>query len=275
MPEGDTVHRHALQLTPRLVGQKVVAIYARGVRYAALEGETITNVQAQGKHLLIDVGPRARLHVHLGMNGRLSVVPRSELTVVRAARATLAVATAQVAALWSMARTVEVLRTAFSHAHPALRALGPDLLAADFDVGQVVARARATATHVPLGELLLDQRVACGIGNVYKSEVLFLERLNPRTPTSQLDDARLTKLFLHARELMQANLGPWRRTTTANLARNEWIPRGQGRMHIYRRNGRPCVICGTAVSRLYQGDPPRSTYFCAHCQPAALPAPGA
>lgn len=267
MPEGDNIHRHAGEVSARLTGHKVTALYARGVTYDNLVGETVTHVEARGKHLLIDVGTRARLHIHLGMTGSMRIVPRAELTPWRGARASVALATDDLAVLWTAARTVEVLRTAFAHAHPILRALGPDLLSPQFDVDAAVTRARQRPPATTLGELLLDQRVASGIGNVYKSEVLFLEKLDPWTPISAIDDQRLAGLYVRARTLMQANLGPWRRTTTADLARGGWVPRGQGRLHVYRRHRGPCPSCGTPIAMGHQGDPPRSTYHCPRCQP--------
>jgi endonuclease-8 len=267
VPEGDNIHQHAGELGGRLVGQTVTALYARGVAYPALVGQVVTSVEAQGKHLLIGIGDGARVHVHLGMTGSLRLVPRSNLPLSAAARASLVVATDEVAAVWSRAHTVEVLRAAFAHAHPVLRALGPDLLDAGFDAAVAITRARERPPQTTVGELLLDQRVAAGIGNVYKSEVLFLEHVDPWTPVAQLDDPTLTRVYERARTLMLSNLGPWRRTTTANLARGDWGARGRGRLFVYRRAGRPCYVCGAAVATNSQGAPPRSTYFCPRCQP--------
>jgi len=265
MPEGDTIHRQASQLEGQLVGETVKALFARGVGYPRLVGCRIDAVQAQGKHLLIDVGP-ARIHLHLGMQGRLRVDDPRRVTTGTAARASLAIVTDRVAALWWRAPTVEVLRAAFAHAHPALRALGPDLLAPDFDAAAAVARARDRPATTELGALLLDQRVASGIGNVYKSEVLFLERLDPFAPLSSVDDATLARIYTRARELMRRNLGPWRRTTTADLTRGAFGPRGAARVHVYRRAGHPCRQCGGAIAAAPQGDPPRTTYYCPRCQ---------
>ena len=72
MPEGDTIHKHAAQLQARLVGQKTTAVFARGVEYRRLAGVEVARVEAHGKHLFIDVG-EARLHVHLGMYGKMFV----------------------------------------------------------------------------------------------------------------------------------------------------------------------------------------------------------
>ncbi len=275
MPEGDTIHRQAAQLEQQLVGHSLKAFFARGVAYPRLVGQTVVAVRAQGKHLLIDVG-EARVHVHLGMQGRLRVDDPRRLYPSTMGRASLVIVTERIAAVWWRAPTVEVLRAAFAHAHPGLRALGPDLLADQFDAAAVVARARERAPSTELGALLLDQRVAAGIGNVYKSEVLFLERLDPFAAVATVDDATLARVYRRARELMQKNLGPWRRTTT-DLSRaggdgfgggpsGSLGPRGSARVHVYRRAGHPCRVCGSAIASAAQGEPPRRTYFCGKCQ---------
>jgi endonuclease-8 len=265
VPEGDTIHKHATDLRARLEGQKVRAIFARGVEYRRLAGAVVARAEAHGKHLFIGVG-EARLHVHLGMYGRMFLEDARRVTATKAARASLAIVGEQVAALWWRAPTVEVLRAAFAHTHPALQTLGPDLLSEDFDPAVAVARARGRAGTTQLGVLLLDQRVAAGIGNVYKSEVLFLERLDPFAPISSVEDATLTRVYAHTRELMRRNLGPWRRTTTADLTRGGFGPRGSARMHVYRRAGHPCRVCGAAILAAAQGQPPRRTYYCPRCQ---------
>lgn len=265
MPEGDTIHRQAAELQRRLLGRTVTALHARGVAYPRLVGHAVAAVEARGKHLLIDV-ERARIHVHLGMQGRLRLESPEAVSAGAAVRASLCIATAEVVALWWRAPTVEVLRAAFAHAHPALRALGPDLLGPDFDVQAVVARAQQRPATTELGALLLDQRVASGIGNVYKSEVMFLERLDPFTPLSALDEETLARVYAHTRALMQQNLGPWGRTTTVDLRRGGFAPRGAARVHVYRRVGQPCRVCGTTILAATQGEPPRRTYYCPRCQ---------
>ncbi|MFL5306119.1 MAG: Fpg/Nei family DNA glycosylase [Polyangia bacterium] len=265
MPEGDNIHRHASGLQEQLVGRTVTALWARGVAYPRLVGQTVAQVEARGKHLLIDIGP-ARVHVHLGMQGRLRVGPPSPLAPSLAARASLVVATDAANAIWWRAPQVEILRAAFAHAHPVLAALGPDVLAPAFDPAGAVARARQRPADTALGPLLLDQRVASGIGNVYKSEVLFLERMDPFATISSVDDAALSRLYARAQQLMQQNLGPWRRTTTRDMSRGGPTPRGEAALHVYRRARHPCRVCGSAIQLAYQGEPPRSTYYCPTCQ---------
>jgi endonuclease-8 len=266
MPEGDNIHRQATALNEQLVGRSVSVLWARGVPYPRLAGATVTRVEARGKHLLLDVGD-ARVHVHLGMSGRLQLAPGGRLAPSTGARASLAIATDEVTALWWRAPRVEVLRAAFAHAHPALASLGPDVLAADFDAAAAVPRARQRPPETQLGPLLLDQRVASGIGNVYKSETLFLERLDPFASISSVDDATLARLYARARTLMQQNLGPWNRTTTRDMTRGGPAPRGEARLHVYRRAGHSCRACGALIRAAAQGDPPRTTYWCPGCQP--------
>jgi endonuclease VIII len=265
MPEGDTIHKHAAELRARLVGQKATAVFARGVQFRRLAGAVVARAEAHGKHLFIDVG-EARLHVHLGMYGRMFIQDPVTVTTGRAARASLAIIGEQAAAVWWRAPTVEVLRAAFAHAHPALRSLGSDLLSETFDPATAVARARERPGTTQLGVLLLDQGVAAGIGNVYKSEILFLERLDPFAPLSSVEDATLVEVYTHARELMRRNLGPRPRITTADPTRGGFGPRGSARVHVYRRAGHPCRVCGTAILSAVQGQPPRRTYYCPHCQ---------
>jgi endonuclease VIII len=263
MPEGDSIFRHAATLAPRFAGRAVTALHARGVAFPALVGQPIGAIEARGKHLLIPIGDRAIVHVHLGMNGRLRLIPAAEWSTTVAARASLALRTADMAALWSRARAVEVLRAAFAHSHPALRALGPSLLDETFDVAGVLARARARPAETSLGELLLDQRVAAGIGNVYKCEALFLEKLDPWAAIAGVDDDALARLYQTARKLMRRNLGPGMRVTTAN---------GPRRYHVYRRTNDLCPACGARIASGQQGDPARTTYFCPKCQAPRAPA---
>jgi endonuclease VIII len=108
----------------------------------------------------------------------------------------------------------------------------------------------------PVGELLLDQRVTAGIGNVYRCEVLWHERVNPWTQSATLTDKQLGALFEVAREAMRGNLagGPRR------------FP-GYGKEAVHGRGGRPCPRCGTRIQVRAQGEHARLTYWCPACQP--------
>ena len=116
-----------------------------------------------------------------------------------------------------------------------------------------------------MSELLLDQRVVAGIGNVLKTETLFLERINPATLVSQLSPDRVDALIERARRLLVADANRSARSTTG-------LPGPQGRNWVYDRAGLPCRRCRHAISAEMVGEPPRVTYWCPHCQPS-LPVP--
>jgi endonuclease-8 len=265
MPEGDTIWRAARLLHAGLVGAHVTgftsvlpAVRAAAQRLA-LVGRSVTAVEARGKHLLVHFSGGPTLHTHLGMSGRW-VLRDAGLTVPAAAAACLETAT-RVACCFR-APVVELLTRPGLTAHAALRNLGPDLLAADFSADAARARLRALGAQA-IGVALLDQTALAGIGNVYKSEVLFLCGVDPRTPVAALDDAALGALIATAARLLAHNLGAGRRRTTSRLAREA--------LWVYRRAGQPCLRCAHPITRIVQGGGanarlPRSTYFCARCQ---------
>jgi endonuclease-8 len=267
MPEGDTIRRTAQALHAALAGRALggfasmlPAVEAAAARLR-LVGREIEAVEARGKHLLVRFTGGVVLHTHLGMHGswhvRRTGGPRA---AGRGARARLE--TAEAVALCFGAPVVELLAPADLAAHPALARLGPDLLGGAFDAAAARARLRQLAGE-PIGVALLDQTALSGIGNVYKSEVLFLRGVDPRRRVADLDDAALDALVAEAGRLLERNLGPGMRRTTPALTRE--------RLWVYGRAGRPCQRCGAPVERIVQGGPstdrlPRLTWFCPACQ---------
>ena len=158
---------------------------------------------------------------------------------------------------------IELLTDADLHRSRALTALGPDLLAADIDFGEAIRRLRERDGE-PLGNALLDQRAVAGIGNVYKSEVAFLGRLDPWAPVAAFEDDELMSALRTARRLLQANTRGGARVTTGSRLR------GQG-LWVYGRSGRPCRQCGTPIRQERQGELARLTYWCPRCQLTRVP----
>ena len=146
--------------------------------------------------------------------------------------------------------------------HPRLRRLGPDVLSADFDDAEAVRRIKARP-RTPIGEALLFQSAVAGVGNVYKSETLFLSRMDPFAPVAFFSDAELSRIVAKARELLSANVEGWprgtRRTRRTRAGSGYWV---------YGRSGRPCRRCGRPVRMRRQGSAGRSTYWCPACQPS-------
>ena len=274
MPEGDTLHTIARVLGPPLVGQRLERAWLRDGGGAALRGRVVRAVFARGKHLLVQLEPtEARadtLRVHLGMPGAWHLVPAGGALRRPAREAVVRLGTARHDAVCFRAPQVELASLDWLERHGALSRLGPDLLGPPLDLAALARRARADPRSI--AQVLLDQSVASGIGNVYKSELCFFSRLSPRTPARAVPVATFVALYAQARAWMTNNLGPWMRVTTGPPPG----PRpGRGeRLWVYGRGGRPCLRCGAPIEKFRQGSPSRVTYRCPRCQPDAPSAPG-
>jgi endonuclease-8 len=254
LPEGDSVAGHAARLRPVLAGRTITEVGGTASSLRAnshrVLGATVEEIRTLGKNLVIDLSGGYSIRVHLGMSGRWLVLSRGRPTP---GAARLVLSTDDATAVCLAAPTVEVARTpGIDH---ELSRLGPDVLD-DFDVGEFVRRARSTPS-VAMSELLLDQRVIAGIGNVYKSELLFLAGIDPRASVDAVTDEQLSGIAAYAVRLMRANVGPKSRTTTGSRARGR-------EMWVYGRQGRPCRRCGSGIAMDRQGD--RVTYWCPGCQ---------
>jgi endonuclease VIII len=265
MPEGDTIFRTAEVLRSVLVGRKVTAARARpqpGLRRVPsldrLTGTTIVSVESRGKHVLIGFDDGTTLRTHMRMRGSWHRYRPGERWRRPPREATVVLETADAVAVCFNAPVAELLTDAeLAHNRP-LVTLGPDLLAAAFDADEAVRRLRQRS-ELELGEALLDQRAVAGIGNVYKSEVCFIERLDPWGRVGSVDEAALRRVLLTARDLMRKNLRGGARVTTGERAR------GRG-LWVYGRAGRPCRRCGTRIRTAPQGELLRLTYWCPSCQ---------
>ena len=252
MPEGDTIWRTAEKLRAALKGKKVVV--AKPDTLKRFVGRTVTDVKPAGKHLLIRFDNGLAIHSHMRMQGAWHVYPQGAAWRRPAWQMKALLETEDTVAVCFGAPVIELVRdeaTTIGH-------LGPDILADDWDAAEVVKRARSGPPSTA-GEILLDQRVTAGIGNVYRCEALWHRRVNPWTPTAQLDDDQLRMLFETAREAMRANIkgGGFERR----------FP-GYGKGAVHGRGGRPCPRCGTRIQVRAQGEHARLTYWCPACQPA-------
>jgi endonuclease-8 len=289
MPEGDTLHRIAARVGGGVAGGVVERLFLadRGdVRDAV--GWGVENVFAVGKHLLVGFDSGWALRTHLGMNGRVFAVPlrgeppRGPTFLIRvdprsgassagspggmptSPTPTASGTVPPVTLVAVRAYRAELIRATRPERHPRLSRLGPDLLAEPPDLDGVVARALVPGHGSrEIADLLLDQRIGSGIGNVYKSEVLFVERIHPRTPVGALDASEVRGLYERAAELLRLNLRTRRRTTVPTRRRP--YP-SSPRLWVYGRGGDPCLECGATIERLVQGDMARPTWMCPRCQ---------
>jgi endonuclease-8 len=189
-----------------------------GPQAERLVGRTVTEVEAYGKHLLIRFDSGLELRSHLGMHGSWHRYAPGERWRRPPARARFVMEVRGAVAVCFDAPVLELFETRVEAIHPVLSRLGPDLLADDFgpdDTAEARRRLRnSAAARRTIAEGLLDQRSLAGIGNVYKNEVLFIERVDPFARVEDLDDDTLDRLIATARRLMRANLG---RRPSANL----------------------------------------------------------
>ncbi len=266
MPEGDTIHRAARNLEKALGGrtvtrfETVLAPLARIDDEAPIAGRKIESVSAQGKHLIIEFSGGLFLRSHLRMNGSWHIYRtgerwmrrRSDMRVVIETDAFVAVGFNLPIAEFHDARSL--VRT------PDLRRLGPDLLSDDFDTEAAVQRIRVRRDQ-DIADVLLNQTVIAGIGNVYKSEVLFICGVSPFEKAGALTEADIEKIVTTARKLLRHNVerSNGARETMGSLRRSN-------RLWVYGRRGEPCRKCGTVIEYAKQGMDVRGTYWCPKCQ---------
>jgi endonuclease-8 len=266
VPEGDTIFRAARTLHAALAGRPVTRFasslpqVAAAARHYRIEGRLVRAVEARGKHLIVRFEGGPALHTHLRMTGSWHLYRAGTPWRKSAASARAVIETGDRLAVCFAAPVVEWLTPAQEAEHGPLASLGPDLLAAGFDPAAARAGLRARATR-EIGDALMDQRALAGIGNVYKSETLFLCGVDPFARVETLDDATLDRLVATAEREMKRNLAP-----AAGLRRTR---EGPLRLWVYRRQGEPCLRCGTAIVMKRQGEGARSTYWCPRCQPPA------
>ncbi len=230
MPEGHSLELAARRLAP-LVGSEVLD--------GPLAGARVTAVEARGKHLLIHADDGRSADVHLGMHGGVRLVPAGDGPAPPALNRAVIHTAAGDAVL------VGRLRIGRSSSRPRL---GPDLLHGRFDTREYLRRARLVDR--PVAEVLLDQRVVAGIGNIVRCEALYREAVDPFTSVSSLSDRTLLRLAVVSRQLLRAGVDD----------------RGRLGRTIYRRAGRPCPGCRRPIESRPVGEQRRRLYWCPGCQ---------
>ncbi len=261
MPEGDSLYQAARRLQP-LVGHEAIGVTgsARAIQEwgPRLSDRIVESVESRGKHLLVRFGGGLSVRTHLGMTGKWHLYQGGERWRVTPGKARVVIEAGRRVGVCFAAPEVSAGPDAQIEAE--LSHLGPDLLADDFDPVAAADRVGESPAE-SVADLLLDQRVMAGVGNVYKSEILFLEKLHPRTPPAELGRRQMIGLAARARKLLWANRTRKSRNTT-----------GYGRnadLWVYGRQRRPCRRCGTNIESEILGEQERTTYWCPRCQTGA------
>jgi endonuclease-8 len=263
VPEGDTVWLTARRLHAALAGRTLTAAELRVPQAATadLSGRVVREVVSRGKHLLTRIEPDLTLHTHLGMEGTW----RIERSGARwpGVREPVRVILANEAAVAIGRRLARVDLVASADESTIVGHLGPDLLGPDWDADEAVRRLSAEPDR-PIGEAVLDQSNLAGIGNLYRTELLFLRGIHPLTPVRESGD--LVRMVRLARQLLWTNREHPEQATTGNLRR--------GQQHwAYGRTGEPCRRCRTPIRRGEVGAAGRErvVFWCPSCQPAPAP----
>lgn len=268
MPEGDSIRRVARQCIA-LPGKTLLRATTQGIE-RGITGQVVTKVEPYGKHLTIDLANQAQIRIHLGMNGRFRRYDRVAgdrvLSRISPGKAMLALTVDDAVYLWIMAKVVEITDRRAPMRGLAVASLGADILADDFDA----AEAAAVAAQFPsrtIADVLLDQRVVAGIGNIFKCESCHAAGVDPRTLTGTVSIAKLTEIYAAAQAQMRLSVAKGRNALMPDQ------PTHPDRYAVYSRGGRPCKRCQSIIVCYQLGDSPRWTWSCPLCQPRALPAP--
>ena len=268
MPEGDTLYIAAQQLDAVLTGRVVTRFESPlpELKEQGVEGLVVTRVRAHGKHLIIELSDGRAFLSFLRMQGQWRAYEKAQMrerSLKWAGRdvawddeeTTLIIETETSVA--TLSRAAIAVLAPLAKIERRLSSLGPDLLSPDYDQAEVVMRLREHG-ELTIAEALMLQSIVAGIGNVYKAETLFIEKVSPFVSVASLDNATLERLLKRARELMRRNLKGPRRTTFGTFA---------GSAHfVYERSGQHCLKCDTKIRMLRQGPLQRSTYFCPECR---------
>lgn len=279
MPEGDTIFRSARALDRALGGRIVtgfettLAPLARVNDDTPLEGRTVERVEARGKWCLIFFSGDLILLTHMRMSGSWHIyktgerwqAPRSAMRVVITCGDVQAVGFSIPVAEFHTARSLE--RSA------QLSGLGLDVLSATYRIDEATSALREYGRAHPeaeIGNVLLNQGVIAGIGNVYKSEIAFAAEVNPFRHMQTISERELERVAEIARRYMHANVaeGKGEGMVTYSGGRRTTGAMDHGaRLWVYRRQGQECRRCGAIVKMRRQGTGARSTYWCPSCQP--------
>jgi endonuclease-8 len=258
MADTEALHRSASALRTALGGKPMTRFDApRLVGPVPQAGRTIEAIETRGKHLELEWDNGLVLHTHMRMSGswhlyRQGAKWRRPYEQMRAS-----IENDDWVAVCFNATLVETYRRPDHRRHPGMGRIGPDVCSPDADLGLVVNLLLSYPdAEARVGEVMLDQRVMFGLGNVYRCEVLWNIGLSPFAPVGELSEADAIRIVNTAASLVRAHVEHPRRTV-----RNVETSRG-----VYGRNGQRCVRCSGTVDMRKMGPHRRLLYWCPGCQ---------
>jgi endonuclease VIII len=266
MAEGHAVARWGDALR-QLVGEQVRVIEVPPRwrdRAEQIRSAHLTNVETHGKHLVLHFSSGWVVHTHAMQYGSWQIGPIGHELRKESRFARLRLTMERHEAVFFHGPVMEVLSVDELATHARFQSLGPDLLHEDFPVTRVIGALQRQGQR-EIGDAVLDQRIVSGIGNIYKSEGLFLAAIHPRRPVADVSASELETFFTELIPLMQEGRlqSGMIVTLPPDLQLEPWM-----RNWVYQRRGHPCFVCATKIEMFRQGEWQRTTYFCPHCQPA-------
>lgn len=259
MPEGDTIYKIAQYLSPLLQGRDFPTVAIRGEPVEGFAKIPVKTVEAKGKHLLVGFQSGLMIRSHLGMYGSWHHFQSRQSWRVTRKTVSLEISDNNESFVCLNAKEVEVLKRWGVRKRILDQRLGPDLIQEPLNTTVLLSRiAQRYAGDEPLVDVLLDQRIATGIGNVYKSEVLFLNGLNPATPVARVTSGQWVSCYETAVDLLTKNLKGGPRVTRFQGT--------DGRHWVYGRRDQACFNCDEKIRNARMGHHFRSTYWCPTCQ---------
>lgn len=273
MPEGHTLRRLADDLGAAFAGQRVHVGSPQG-RFAAdaavVDGSRLLGADSAGKHLFLTFEHDHLIHVHLGLIGVFDVHTDVEDVPPPVGQVRLRLVAADSRAYADLRGAIQCELIGPTGRDDILARLGPDPLRDDADPER--AWGRIKASQRPIGDLLMDQQVLAGVGNVYRAEVLFRHRVHPLRPGRTLRVSQWRALWADLVSLMHEGVVH----NQIDTVRPEHTPEAMGRppraddhggeVYVYRRTGAPCLVCGAVVRTGSLGG--RNIFWCPRCQPS-------
>ncbi|HWE08076.1 MAG TPA: DNA-formamidopyrimidine glycosylase family protein [Solirubrobacteraceae bacterium] len=257
MPEGDTIAYAARRIRPVLEGHVPDRIRTPHPRHALdrwperLGGRAVTEIRTHGKHLFLRFQGDLTIHSHLRMTGTWGVYAPGGRWGRSARLAWLVLERAGHQVVQFNGPVLDLLTESRTRFDQRLAALGPDILAPEFETARFLARLRTDDYTRGIGDALLDQRNVAGIGNLWKSESCWDAAIDPWRPVKDVSDAEAAAIVEAARPRMLES------ATTGDQHAD---------LRVFRRHGQPCRRCGTRIRARGQGDDNRTTFWCPGCQ---------
>lgn len=271
MPELPEVQSIVNQLIPRITGKRIRGISSGDSKFEDqihgldpeqnVIGKRILSVSRRGKAVIMELTGAYHLLIQLGMTGGLQVTGESRPGRYTRYRFHLS---GGVNLVFRDMRKFGSIRGYAVDRPEFLRTLGPEPLAADFSA-EYLFRLKKNR-RVSVKDLLMNQRVVAGIGNIYASEILYAAGIRPSRKTRTLTRPECVKVIRSARSILRRAVQCG--GTTIRDYRGADDRRGEFKreLRVYGREGQPCIRCGTPVRRIRQSN--RSTFFCPRCQRA-------